>query len=393
MVYITALGAINSLGSNMTQISQNLAKYYNATHYLEENNGWLLHNKRTWFGKVKTPLPTIPHHLAAYNSRNNQLIYASYLQIESQIQQIIAKYGKQRIAVILGTSTSGIHEGDLAIKHYLQSGQLPGNYYYNQQELGDPSCFLSTLLHLQGPAYTISTACTSSARAIISGKRLIESGLVDAAIVGGADSLSRMPINGFHALESLSDKPCTPFAQHRCGINIGEAGALFILTKEQNSEIAILGIGESSDAHHISAPHPEGIGAQKAMAMALTDAQLTASDIGYINLHGTATPLNDQAESKAVYRLFAPYNTPCSSTKHLTGHTLGTAAATELAISYLLIEQNIPLPQQNFSVSPFDPQLDNIAMVTQSMKLEKPIIMSNSFAFGGNNVSLIIGKK
>ena len=129
------------------------------------------------------------------------------------------------------------------------------------------------------------------------------------------------------------------------------------------------------------------------MAMALDNAGLKANDIGYINLHGTATPLNDQAESKAVYRLFHQYNTVCSSTKHLTGHTLGTAAATELVISYLLLEKNIPLPQQSFLLSPFDPKLDKIAIVTQTMELEKPVIMSNSFAFGGNNVSLIIGKK
>lgn len=393
MVYISALGAINSLGKDIDQIRETLTHNYDSPHYLTEDNHWLLHEKSSWFGKVHHPLPELPDNLVRFISRNNRLLYASYLQIESEIQYAIEKYGRQRIAVILGTSTSGIHEGDLAVKHYLTTQQLPEGYYYNQQELGDPACFLATLLDLQGPAYTISTACTSSARAIISGKRLIETGIVDAAIVGGADSLSRMPINGFAALESISDKPCMPFAQHRNGINIGEAGALFLLTKEPNCDIAILGIGESSDAYHISAPHPEGIGAEKAMTMALDNAGLNANDIGYINLHGTATPLNDQAESKAVYRLFHQYNTVCSSTKHLTGHTLGTAAATELVISYLLLEKNIPLPQQSFLLSPFDPKLDKIAIVTQTMELEKPVIMSNSFAFGGNNVSLIIGKK
>lgn len=393
MVYITALGAINSLGNNMAQIQQSLTENYNKPHHLVERSHWLLYDKKSWFGEVTGELPTIPKRLKQFCSRNNQLLYACYLQMESDIQHTIEKFGKQRIAIILGTSTSGIHEGDLAVKHYLKNQTLPAEYSYNQQELGDPSSFLVSLLKLQGPAYTISTACTSSARAIISGKRLIEIGLVDAAIVGGADSLSRMPINGFDALESISTQPCQPFAQHRNGINIGEAGALFLLTKEQCDDIAILGSGESSDAHHISAPHPEGIGAEKAMYAALYNAKLTANDIGYINLHGTATILNDQAESKAVYRLFNQYNTPCSSTKHLTGHTLGSAAATELAISYLLIKQNLLLPQQYFTISPYDPKLDKIAMVTQQMKLTKPVIMSNSFAFGGNNASLIIGKK
>ncbi|MCO6524490.1 MAG: beta-ketoacyl-ACP synthase, partial [Candidatus Schmidhempelia sp.] len=300
--------------------------------------------------------------------------------------------GNKRIAIIMGTSTSGIHEGDVNLKHYLQTNIHLPTFSYNQQELGDPSCFLTALLGLKGPSYTISTACTSSAKAIISGKRLIESGIVDAAIVGGADSLSRMPINGFNALESLSANPCMPFAQNRNGINIGEASAVFLLTKEETSNMVILGTGESSDAHHISSPHPEGLGAQKAMQAALDNARLTINDIGYINLHGTATILNDLAESKAVYRLFNQNLPPCSSTKHLTGHTLGSAAATELAISTLLLDQNIYLPQQDFSVSPFDENLDKINIVTKRMTLNTPIIMSNSFAFGGNNASLIIGK-
>lgn len=392
MTYIAAVGAVNSLGKEMTEISHNLALSYNARHHLVERSGWLLHDKQAWFGEASQQLACIPKQLAKFNSRNNQLIYTAYLQIEHAVDLAIKQFGKQKIAIIMGTSTSGIHEGDLAVKQHLQSNTLPNGYFYNQQELGDPASFLATLLDLKGPAYTISTACTSSARAIISGKRLIESGLVDAAIVGGADSFSRMPINGFLALESMSDKPCMPFAQARDGINIGEAGALFLLTKNASGDIAILGTGESSDAYHISAPHPQGIGAEKAMVNALQDAKLTPNDIGYINLHGTATPLNDQAESAAVYRVFHDSNAVCSSTKHLTGHTLGTAAATELAISYILMTQKIALPQQDFSLSPYDPNLAGIAMVTQKMILEQPIIMSNSFAFGGNNASLIIGK-
>ncbi|WP_392558852.1 beta-ketoacyl-[acyl-carrier-protein] synthase family protein [Orbus mooreae] len=393
MVYIAALGAVNSLGSNIANMRQSLAQNYNAPHHLTKKKGWILNDESSWFGEADYPLSVIPDALQQFASRNNQLLYNAYLQIKIEIEQIIAEYGQQRVAVIMGTSTSGIHEGDLAVKHYLQTQTLPKHYTYNQQELGDPSCFLATLLGLQGPAYTISTACTSSARAIISGKRLIDAGIVDAAIVGGADSLSRMPINGFYALDSISKMPCMPFSQDRNGINIGEASALFLLTKKESSDIAVLGTGESSDAHHISAPHPDGTGAEKAMRMALHNASLNASDIGYINLHGTATELNDLAESKAVYRLFQHTNTPCSSTKHLTGHTLGTAAATELALSYLLIEQKMKLPQQDFSISPFDSKLDKISIITHDMVLEKPLIMSNSFAFGGNNTSLIIGKK
>ena len=392
MIYVAALGAINTLGHDKQQIANNLSKNYCASHYLTKQEGWLLNGQNTWLGKVNGVLPTIPHQFIQYATRNNHLLYAAYLQIKQPIQQAIEKYGPKRIAVIMGTSTSGIHEGDINIKHYLATHHCEPNFYYHQQELGDPSRFLTELLNLQGPSYTISTACTSSAKAVISGQRLIESGLVDAAIVGGADSLSRMPINGFNALEALSSNPCMPFAQDRTGINIGEASGLMLLTKEESSNIALLGTGESSDAYHISSPHPEGIGAQTAMEMALKNANLKPNQIGYLNLHGTATILNDQAESKAVYRLFKQNFPNCSSTKHLTGHTLGSAAITELAISYLLLKQNIYLPQQDFSISPYDNNLDKINMVTEQMMLQTPIIMSNSFAFGGNNASLIIGK-
>ena len=392
MIYIAALGAINTLGNSKQQIADNLSKNYCAKHCLTKEEGWLLNGQDTWLGKVTNDLPLIPDHLIQYSTRNNQLLYAAYLQIKQPIQRAIEKYGAKRIAVIMGTSTSGIHEGDNNIKHYLKTHHCQPNFHYHQQELGDPSRFLTELLNLEGPSYTISTACTSSAKAVMSGQRLIELGLVDAAIVGGADSLSRMPLNGFNALEALSDNPCMPFSQDRNGINIGEASGIILLTKEESSEIALLGTGESSDAYHISSPHPEGIGAQAAMEMALNNANLTPDQIGYLNLHGTATILNDQAESKAVYRLFNQNLPYCSSTKHLTGHTLGSAAITELAISYLLLNQNIYLPQQNFSRSPYDKDLDKINIVTEKMMLQKPIIMSNSFAFGGNNTSLIIGK-
>ncbi len=285
MIYIAALGAINTLGNSEQQIADNLSKNYCAKHCLTKEEGWLLNGQDTWLGKVTNDLPLIPDHLIQYSTRNNQLLYAAYLQIKQPIQRAIEKYGAKRIAVIMGTSTSGIHEGDNNIKLYLKTHHCQPNFHYHQQELGDPSRFLTELLNLEGPSYTISTACTSSAKAVMSGQRLIELGLVDAAIVGGADSLSRMPLNGFNALEALSDNPCMPFSQDRNGINIGEASGIILLTKEESSEIALLGTGESSDAYHISSPHPEGIGAQAAMEMALNNANLTPDQIGYLNLH------------------------------------------------------------------------------------------------------------
>ena len=387
MIYFSAVGMVNALGNDLVQIAQNLTAGTAPGMSLQE--GWLTENRPVWLGTVTGDLPAIPGDLMAHRSRNNQLLLAALAQIESQVSAAIAQYGKDRVAVIMGTSTSGIAEGEEAVRYLHQHGEFPPGFDYRQQELGDPSQFMAELLDLSGPAYTLSTACSSSARAIISGKRLIEAGLVDAAIVGGADSLCRMPVNGFNSLESLSHGRCAPFGQGRDGINIGEASALILLTREP-AEVALLGVGESSDAWHMSAPHPEGLGAERAISMALKMAGLTASDVGYINAHGTATPLNDQVEAAVIHRLFGN-STPCSSTKHLTGHTLGAAGATEAALSWLILTQALHLPHQDFSQISRDVSLPDIWLATTGQPLARPVILSNSFAFGGNNASILIG--
>ena len=388
MIYFSAVGMVNALGNDLVQIAQNLMAGNAPGMSLQE--GWLTENRPVWLGTVTGDLPAIPGDLMAHRSRNNQLLLAALAQIESQVRAAIAQYGKDRVAVIMGTSTSGIAEGEEAVRYLHQHGEFPPGFDYRQQELGDPSQFMAELLDLSGPAYTLSTACSSSARAIISGKRLIEAGLVDAAIVGGADSLCRMPVNGFNSLESLSHGRCAPFGQGRDGINIGEASALILLTREP-AEVALLGVGESSDAWHMSAPHPEGLGAERAITMALKMAGLTASDVGYINAHGTATPLNDQVEAAVIHRLFGN-STPCSSTKHLTGHTLGAAGATEAALSWLILTQALHLPHQDFSQISRDVSLPDIWLATTGQPLARPVILSNSFAFGGNNASILIGR-
>ena len=217
---------------------------------------------------------------------------------------------------------------------------------------------------------------------------MLAAGLVDAVLVGGADSLCGLTLNGFDSLESLSGTLCQPFDNGRQGINIGEGAALFLLSR-QPAPIALLGAGESSDAWHISAPHPDGVGAEAAMGMALAQASLTPEQVGYINLHGTATRLNDAMESQAVYRLFGD-RVPCSSTKPLTGHVLGAAGAIEAALACLLLERALPLPPQRVMTG--DPALAPIRLVSGTTPLATPRILSNSFAFGGNNVSLLFGK-
>jgi 3-oxoacyl-[acyl-carrier-protein] synthase-1 len=340
-------------------------------------------------GGVEGELPVIPASFSAHRSRNNQLLLAALEQIQPQVDEAIARFGRDRIAVVMGTSTSGLNEGDEHVQLTF-NGEVSPRWRYPQQELGDPSRFLSRWLQVDGPAFTLSTACSSSARAIISGRRLIEAGLADVAIVGGADTLSRMPINGFHSLESLSSELCQPFAQNRCGITIGEGAALMVLTREPQP-LVLLGVGESSDAWHISAPHPQGEGAIRAIEQALAEADIEAKQVGYINLHGTATLLNDQIESRVVHSLFGE-QVPCSSTKHLTGHTLGAAGITEAAISALILLRNLPLPAQDFSASPADPALPACGVMHTSQPLARPIILSNSFAFGGNNASILLGK-
>ncbi|MFP1743841.1 beta-ketoacyl-[acyl-carrier-protein] synthase family protein [Lonsdalea quercina] len=382
MIYIHAAGMLNALGNDNDDIARNLSR--SVAPGMSPDHRWLLHGKTCWTGKVMAELPPIPDALAKHKTRNNQLLLAALQQILPQVNAAIARFGAERVAVVMGTSTSGLDEADCYVSDQTM------DYHYEQQELGDPSRFLASYLGLHGPAYTISTACSSSSRALISGKRLIDAGLADVAIVGGADTLSRMPLNGFDSLESLSEKRCTPFGKQRDGITIGEGGALMLIGREP-AEIAVLGVGESSDAYHMSAPHPEGEGAERAIRMALDDAGLDPQDLGYINLHGTATKLNDQIESHVVHRVFGS-TVPSSSTKHLTGHMLGAAGIGEAALCWLLLTRGLPLPPQDFSQSERDDELPPCGVLTEPAELARPVILSNSFAFGGNNACLILGR-
>lgn len=386
MIYISAVGLLNALGNAPDDIAANLTR--GVAPGMRLRSGWLP-GQEAVLGGVDAELPAIPDRFARHRSRNNQLLLAALAQIQPAVDEAIARYGRDRVAVVLGTSTSGLDEGDTHVRLSM-AGEASPHWRYAQQELGDPSRFLANWLDLDGPAWTLSTACSSSARAMISGRRLIDSGLVDVALVGGADTLSRMPVNGFNSLESLSTTLCEPFGRDRRGITIGEAAALMLLTREPQP-VALLGSGESSDAYHISAPHPQGEGAINAINQALHDAGMTPDDVGYINLHGTATPLNDQIESRVIHDLFGEA-VPCSSTKHLTGHTLGAAGITEAALSWLILTRGLPLPAQDFSRYAPDLTLAPCGVLHQPGTLQKPVILSNSFAFGGNNASILLGR-
>ncbi|KAA8668206.1 beta-ketoacyl-[acyl-carrier-protein] synthase family protein [Vibrio gigantis] len=393
-IYIQDCGFHSALGSSITDI-HGCIKGEREPNMIEASD-MLNDGKHTVVGKIAGELPEIPPTLVKYSTRNNQLALSALNQIKDSIEQAKSQFGADRIAVVIGTSTSGISDGETALKHKLAHGDFPEDYHYSKQELGNTSEFVSQYWSLTGPSYAISTACSSSGRVFIAAQRLLDSGMADAVLVGGVDTLCKLTLNGFHGLEALSTTHCKPFSASRNGINIGEAAAFMLLSKaklsgvatEQNSSsIALLGCGDSSDAHHISAPHPEGDGAEQAMRKALDSAQLQAEDIGYINAHGTATPLNDSMESKAIHRIFAN-KVPVSSTKPLTGHTLGAASAIEAAIAWHILKYDLPLPLQKCQDKAEDIEID---LVNCAQKLKVKNILSNSFAFGGNNISLIFG--
>lgn len=395
--YLSALGLVCPLGNSKQQVAKNLLAA--DTSGMQPVSDWIPATTAIC-GVVNAQLPEVPLEYEWQNSRNNQLLMAAVEQIQPELQVAIARYGKARIAVIIGTSTSGIYEAGLHITDLQREGVLPQEFDYRRQELVDPALFLSRWLGLSGPSYSISTACTSSARALISAKRMLQAGLCDAVICGGSDSLCHLTLNGFSSLEAVSTAHCNPFSKNRQGINIGEAAVVFLLTREllhdEQAMPVLAGIGASSDAYHISAPQPEGEGAVKAMQLALADAQLMPEQISYINLHGTATQHNDSMESAAVNQVFGA-DTPCSSTKPLTGHTLGAAGALEVAFCWLAL-QEMYNPERLLIPHVWDGEVDeqlaalNLCRPQQVFTQDaKRWLMSNSFAFGGNNTSLVLG--
>lgn len=387
MIYINDLTSVSSLGTNELTIVDSLS--HTDRCYLTYRDDLLNEHKGSYFGQIKAKLPRLDEY-PEHKSRNSAVLAFLTYSIKDSINELKQKYSKDRIAIILGTSTSGLDETENELKKFMLTGVPSRDFYYKSQEFGDPTMFLADYLEIDGPAYTISTACSSSARALICGKRMLESGLVDAVIAGGADTLCKVPINGFNSMGVLSQERCLPFNKNRSGINIGEGGGLMILSKEKDS-LELLGVGESSDAYHVSSPDPSGAGAISAMEMALNDASLTTDDIGYVNLHGTATKLNDAMESKAMASLFKG-KVPCSSTKYMTGHTLGAAGIVEAAILCYLLKHDLDLPVQDFSHDEIDDTLDECGLIKEKIKAKKKVMMSNSFAFGGNNASIIIAK-
>ena len=332
--------------------------------------------------------------LLDYDCRNNRLAQLCLEQdgFATQVAAAREGYGAGRIGFYLGTSTSGLHTTELAYRRRdPKTGALPADYRYaetqNAYSLGE---FVRRYLGLSGPGFVVSSACSSSAKVLGNAARMIAAGICDAAVVGGVDSLCLMTLYGFHSLGLTSPGPCRPYDVDRDGISIGEGGGFVLIEKANRVEpgaVLLLGVGESSDAYHMSTPHPEGLGARMAMQQALDSAGLEPSDIDYVNLHGTATKTNDASEDKAVFEIFGP-ETPCSSTKGATGHLLGAAGITEAIVSILAIEHGfMPGSANTRSVDPA--MKSNYLLENRQAKVTR--VLTNSFGFGGSNCSLVLG--
>lgn len=318
--------------------------------------------REIWFGSVCAELPEIadPH----WNMRTNRLLKAAVEHMDG-LKDAVVRVGAERVGIVIGASNTGIDEAQTFVDRWLEEGRKPEELDFSMIELGTPALYLKELLKVEGPAYTISTACSSATKAFAAAARLLEKGVCDLVITGGVDGRCRFAMNGFHALGALAAGKCRPLAPDRDGINLGEGVALFTLEREGEG-VRLLGVGESSDAYHATAPDPEGVGAETAMRGALASAGLSPKDVDYVNLHGTGTQANDSMELKAVERVFGPSEARAGieieSTKDLTGHCLGAAGAVEAAIAYLIIRAGLHRRA-----------------------------LSNSFAFGGSDASVLLG--
>lgn len=343
--------------------------------------------------RQSTVVAALPRELpsTAYGrTRTNQIASILLSQIDGSIQAMRARFPAQRIAGVIGTSTTGIEEAIAPLSERLETGNWNSDYRFSDQELGDTAMFLKSAVGLTGPCFSVSTACTSGSKALAAGARLIQSGIADTVVCGGVDSVSRLTTNGFAALDSVSPEPCLPFSVNRQGINIGEGGALFLLSNSPGPW-RLEGWGESSDAYHLSSPDPSGAGAEIAVNAAFARAGVSAADIGFVHLHGTATLLNDAMEAALVDRVFGA-ETACASTKGMTGHTLGAAGALQLAVNLLAMEGGW-YPPHVFDGA-CDPALAQIRLAALQEASERVVDRSIclSYAFGGSNVALIAAR-
>ena len=396
-IYLSKPGIISSAGKNPQELFKTLQEGDNSSikkrKVSEEHDFYVAGVNKDDFEAVNSPDCT-------YDSKLIRMENAALNQLEESVKKAIEKYGASRIGVCVGSCDNLTELSGPAHLKYFEKGDFSG-YSIEKQSAQYVARFAKEKFKLEGLSSAFSTACSSSAVAIIKAAQLIKAGLCDAVIAGGADIASDTALLGFGSLEAISPEKTNPFSKNRHGINLGEAAAFFLLCKEDLDDTGIIlaGYGESADAYHMTSPDPEGSGAAKAMDEALAKAGLKACDIGYVNLHGTGTKFNDSMEAKAVDKVFASYKVPCSTTKGSTGHTLGAAAALELAVCFELLkasasEESCLLPAQNWDgIQDESMPVLNIVKKGSTSPAKISACMSNSFAFGGANASLIIVKE
>ena len=376
-IILKNLGFVCALGTTLPEIISN-ARQGNTNGM--SNDLIVLGNERIPFGftKIKT----------CHDMRFCDLLTAALTQIAPDIDLLHQKYTSRRLGVILGASNTAVHEAQQCIFQKLSNDNMPENFDISMLELGTPAKWLKSVVGFDGPALTISTACSSSIKAFDIARKLIDYNICDAVLCGGVDARCDFALNGFNALGALSHKITNPMSANRDGINLGECAALFIV-QHGDTGIKILGIGETSDAYHPTAPDPSGHGAKQAMQNAMMDAHVTPQDIDYVNMHGTGTIANDAMESKAIYELFGqkPF---CASTKPLTGHCLGAAGACSVALSWLMLQHNFIIP--HIYDGQFADDCAPIKLATPGTGENTKTILCNAFAFGGSNSTIIIGK-
>ncbi|MEJ2760386.1 MAG: beta-ketoacyl-ACP synthase [Gammaproteobacteria bacterium] len=384
-VYLNQGGIICTLGADLANVERNL--FAVQEHSFLTTTDHYSPGQPQSLGQVPLELPAVT--IPCEDTRNNRMLAAAVSPLLPAIDKLKSRLGRQRIGIVIGTSTSGIAEGESALTRVDNQIQLADGYRYTSQELSAPTRFLSNWLDVAGPCWTVSSACTSGGKALTSAARLLDLGVCDVVIAGGVDTLCRMTVGGFSSLFVTADTPCNPFSRNRSGTNIGEGAGVFILSREPGP-VRLAGFGESSDAYHISSPHPQGIGAHDAIVRALDMAGLKSEDIDYLNLHGTATVQNDLMEGLAVNRVFGN-EVACSSTKPLTGHTLAAAGAIEAMLCWLLLQRDDGLLPPHLWDGQRDPEIPLLNGLGRA-DLGRPVkaAMSSSFAFGGNNLSLIL---
>lgn len=382
----------NALGTNATEILANLETSSDRTSLTESDE--YFSDRKIFVGKTNIDLPVYEKQKYGVNVRNDLFHVWAYLQLRDRVNFLKKKFGDSRIGMVLGTSTSGIYNLENAV-HNKKNGTLPPDYHYEFSETAYYANYLKNVFGITGPAYTVSTSCTSSLKALSSAKAMLDSGFCEAVITGGIDTLCRMTVKGFDSLELLSNGIAKPMSANRDGINIGEGIAICILTHEDGG-VQIKGIGESCDTYHVSSPDPEGTGASRSMMMAMENARLSKENVDYIQLHGTGTHLNDISEARAIFNIWSD-SIACSSLKPLIGHTLGISGIMGVLICALILEQDVNkvfLPRHIW-----DGCRDENIPPIRLLDCDAPAVncralnfLVNNFAFGGNNCSVILGK-